>query len=644
MVVNYINYRNRLGWLIASVVVAWCLALLIARPADAAQTTPYKINYQGRLTDTAGNPKPDGQYNMTFRLYSVATAGSAVWTETYDTTNRVTLTGGQFNVQLGSLTALSPSVFTSQPLYLEIEFPTPATATCSTAGCAAYTEGPMTPRQTLASSAYAMNADTIDGYDSSSFAVLGNNTTFTSGNLFKPTTNSTSAFGVQKSDGTSLFNVDTSGGGVAMGSAATAATTVGYVPSGSGSTPTPTDNNGTFILINSGSTGGPILTINAGYNTTEASPNNKCKVAIYTDNAGKPGTLVASSGAVALQPGPGGSATAVTSVPLSATLAANTNYWLVALTNGIANGNIMADDSANGQASLMGSMPYNNGFPTTAPTPLSTSTDTMDLTITYAGPMKSVASLTSTGGVGIGTTAPTATLETDGSALFSNVANSVNAFRVQNSSSLALLTVDTTNNMVQIGSSTADATAVLLVLDVSSGAFDPAGYPGAMYFNSVMGRSRCYEGGVWVFCTGIRNVNLTSDVINSSGTANTMANVTGLSFPVVTGHIYHFSALINYTAAATTTGSRWSVSGPATFKSLTYTSTYTLTATTRTVNNATAYDIPATSNASSLTVGNIAKIDGTINPTANGTLQIRFASGVASSAITAKAGSSLTWW
>jgi hypothetical protein len=642
MVVNYPNYRNRLGWLMASVVVAWCVALFVANPVDAAQTTPYQINYQGRLTDAAGNPKPDGQYNMTFRLYSVATAGSAVWTETYDTTNRITLTGGQFSVQLGSLAALSPSVFTSQPLYLEIEFPTPATATCSAASCAVYTEGPMTPRQTLASSAYAMNADTIDGYDSSSFAVLGNNNTFTSGNLFKPATNSTSAFGVQKSDGTSLFNIDTSGGGVSVGGTFTPGTTVG-VAGTSASPPPTTDGTGIFTKVNSGASGGNILQVNAGYDYTEAAPNNKCQVAIYTDAAGKPGTLIASSGPVTLQPGSNNSVGAPTSIPLSATLAANTTYWLVALTNGVAAGNQMANDDLNGVSYTVASMPYASGFPTTAPSGTS-GTNTMYLTITYQGAAKSIATLTSSGQVGINTTTPAAVLETDGSALFSNVANSVNAFRVQNSSSLALLTTDTTNNMVQIGSSTADATAVLLVLDASSGTFDPTGYPGAMYYNSAMGRARCYEGGAWGFCTGISNVNLTSDVVNNSGTANTMTNVTGLSFTVVTGHIYHFSALINYTAAATTTGSRWSVSGPASIKSLSYTSKYTLTATTQTVNNATAYDIPAAANASSLTVGNIAKIEGTINPTSTGTLQIRFASGVASSAITAKAGSSLTWW
>lgn len=135
---------------------------------------------------------------------------------------------------------------------------------------------------------------------------------------------------------------------------------------------------------------------------------------------------------------------------------------------------------------------------------------------------------------------------------------------------------------------------------------------------------------------------LGSDQVNNNGTANTIQNVTGLSFDVVAGETYYFEFTINYTAAATATGSRWSISGP-TFSRLDYTSEYTLTATTKTVNNLGGYDLPAASNATSLASGNIATIWGFITPTANGTLVARFASEVLSSAITAKAGSILRW-
>jgi hypothetical protein len=144
----------------------------------------------------------------------------------------------------------------------------------------------------------------------------------------------------------------------------------------------------------------------------------------------------------------------------------------------------------------------------------------------------------------------------------------------------------------------------------------------------------------------INNLNmviLTGDVINNDATANTIANVTGLSFDVVAGEIYWFEFVIPYTSAATTTGSRWSISGPAAPTMLNMRSEYTLAATITTVNSITAYDIPAASNATSLTAGNVATMWGIIKPSQNGTVIARFASEIANSAITAKAGATLRW-
>ena len=141
-------------------------------------------------------------------------------------------------------------------------------------------------------------------------------------------------------------------------------------------------------------------------------------------------------------------------------------------------------------------------------------------------------------------------------------------------------------------------------------------------------------------------VALGSDVTNNNGTANTIADVTGLSFSVTAGQTYYFRFQIDYTAAATTTGSRWSISGPGSPTRLAYGSVYSLTTTSVTTNTGlTAYDTPAASSASSAaTAGNVAIIEGFITPSANGTVIARFASEVASSAIVAKAGSLLTWY
>lgn len=138
----------------------------------------------------------------------------------------------------------------------------------------------------------------------------------------------------------------------------------------------------------------------------------------------------------------------------------------------------------------------------------------------------------------------------------------------------------------------------------------------------------------------INVVSSTADTINNNAVANTMQDVTGLSFSVVAGQRYWFRFVIHYDSAATTTGSRWSINGPA-LTDLNYSSEYSLTTTSVTINQGlSAYDNPATSNASSAATGsNIAIIEGFILPSANGTVIARFASEVAASAITALRGS-----
>lgn len=165
------------------------------------------------------------------------------------------------------------------------------------------------------------------------------------------------------------------------------------------------------------------------------------------------------------------------------------------------------------------------------------------------------------------------------------------------------------------------------------------------YTTDDLGRARqITDYSVTAAVNALNLVVLAADVTNNNATANTMADVTGLSFAVTAGETYKFRFAIAYTAAATTTGSRWAINGPGSPTMLNYNSRYTLTATSDTVNSATAYDIPAASNASSLTAGNMAIVEGIIKPSANGTVIARFASEVSSSAIVAKAGSLLEWY
>jgi hypothetical protein len=97
--------RNRKVIAVAGVVVlamALLASQLVASPPMGAADPPlipdvlYKINYQGQLTDSGGNPL-DGTYDMQFLFYDAATGGSPVRTITK---NDVTVSHGLFSVKL----------------------------------------------------------------------------------------------------------------------------------------------------------------------------------------------------------------------------------------------------------------------------------------------------------------------------------------------------------------------------------------------------------------------------------------------------------------------------------------------------------------------------------------------------------------
>ena len=137
-------------------------------------------------------------------------------------------------------------------------------------------------------------------------------------------------------------------------------------------------------------------------------------------------------------------------------------------------------------------------------------------------------------------------------------------------------------------------------------------------------------------------VAITGTVVNNNATANTLQDVTGLKFPVEAGKRYDFKFVIPYTAAATTTGSRWAINGPAA-SSLYIRSAYPITATTETTNFVAGYNLPAASNVSSLLTGNVAIIEGQLTASANGDVIARFASEISGSAITVQPGARVSY-
>jgi hypothetical protein len=144
--------------------------------------------------------------------------------------------------------------------------------------------------------------------------------------------------------------------------------------------------------------------------------------------------------------------------------------------------------------------------------------------------------------------------------------------------------------------------------------------------------------------TPVENVSyviLGSDVITASGVANTLEDITGLSFAVTSGKTYWFRFVIPFATNNTGNGSRFSINGPTT-SSLFYESSTSNAAGGWTLSQGlSAYGLPAAATTASATLlANTAFIQGIATFSASGTLIARFAAEGASPTffLTARAG------
>jgi hypothetical protein len=129
---------------ISSVIFLTVLAVLFAVP-HSYSGVPQLINYQGKLTNAGGSQVPDGSYDVEFKIYDVATGGTALWSETWNSgTSQVTTKGGVFNALLGKYNPIPVTFFADHSVtYLGI-----------TVG----SDSEMTPRQRITSVGYAFEA------------------------------------------------------------------------------------------------------------------------------------------------------------------------------------------------------------------------------------------------------------------------------------------------------------------------------------------------------------------------------------------------------------------------------------------------------------------------------------------------------
>jgi microcystin-dependent protein len=80
------------------------LAFFLLTVAHSMAQSKPPLSVQGTLKNSDGTSVTDGRYNMTFRLYTASSGGTAIWTETQ---NNVSVRSGVYSVQLGSVNPIN---------------------------------------------------------------------------------------------------------------------------------------------------------------------------------------------------------------------------------------------------------------------------------------------------------------------------------------------------------------------------------------------------------------------------------------------------------------------------------------------------------------------------------------------------------
>jgi len=78
---------------------------------------PRTLSYQGVLTDNAGKPRPDGNYQFTFCFSTSSTGGTPIWCET----KTLPVKNGLFSTVLGEQTPFGAAVKFDRQYWLGIQ-------------------------------------------------------------------------------------------------------------------------------------------------------------------------------------------------------------------------------------------------------------------------------------------------------------------------------------------------------------------------------------------------------------------------------------------------------------------------------------------------------------------------------------------
>ncbi|MEW6617533.1 MAG: hypothetical protein AB1333_03915 [Patescibacteria group bacterium] len=148
---------------ILSVLFFLFLANIVLFPVRTEAVTGVSdiLSYQGRLTDSSGNPLGGSgtNYCIRFGIYDAASGGSKLWPTGTPSTNTINVVNGVFNVGIGEVDDLSTyNFYDNDTVYLNVDVASQVTGSCT--GVSWET---LAPRQRLDAVAYARVARDVYG-------------------------------------------------------------------------------------------------------------------------------------------------------------------------------------------------------------------------------------------------------------------------------------------------------------------------------------------------------------------------------------------------------------------------------------------------------------------------------------------------
>ena len=551
------------------------LSFFVFNPLIVKATNPTTMNFQGKVVNADGTNVANGTYTFVFKLYTVSSAGSAIWTET----DSLTVTNGVFQVDLGAncpffssnaCNGNTPIDFgVSSTLYLGMTFNGDA-------------QGEMTPRVKIQSVPYAFNSDKVGGKTADQLVQLspgaqqtGNinisgSGTFASGMTVTGAAvnlNGSSNFDTNINTGTSTgaVNIGNSAAGiVAVQSAAAINFTANSASTWSTGSNTLTLTSSNFNISSLG-----VVTLAGGQSTdittTSASTASAIKI--------KPGTSSGASSngaAVTVSAGDGSGTTAVTGGTL--TLSGGNATGASGTRNG---GNVVVDAgtgaTANGSVSIgtanASSVTISRSGITTTIAGLASVSEGLTVTgttsINGSGTSNTTIGNSSGGTITIGASSGSDLALNDAQWSVSGSGNAAfNQISAPTYTSSAGLTINSGNNTLTFDSSdtTLSATglttinlgsgptissssgnitlsgaftgvsAAMFVLPIKTDAGDPTTSQtnGGIYYNSNSGKFRCYEASTWKNCisTGGTGGGTLQDAYDGSTSPEILLNTT----------------------------------------------------------------------------------------------------------------------